>query len=263
MRPTVSELLAPRHLAAGLAAAAAALSCLAPSALASHEQGGSLSARVGADGHLRGALTYIARAGCTSSGGPWTSSVQVAPPAGMAKTVTTTGTIAACDAAGTATRTGTFDVDLEAEFPGAGAGQYTVTFGSCCRVSGIANVSSTSTALEARVRRVIGAATSTPELRSRVATGVAKGYTYAQSLNGVDPVEGGAIAYSSLLVAPDFDVIDLGTAPSRSRPRGPPRSPTTRTTSTRCAPRTRRATTPSATSCSTSPPTTCRRASMG
>src|SRR4051794_38834253 len=74
-----------------LAAITTALACLAGAspALASHEQGGSLSATVTADGHLTGTLNYLTRGSCTPGTATGQYPLTITGPFGATATVDT------------------------------------------------------------------------------------------------------------------------------------------------------------------------------
>jgi outer membrane protein OmpA-like peptidoglycan-associated protein len=191
-----------------------ALSCMpglltfAAPASASHLKGGSVSAAIGANGHLTGEaeLIYSNGAACPSSpaGLP---PVQVAGPAGFSASPAFTSVVMAACLPSTKTARGAFDVDLSS----APDGTYTVTFSSCCRVTPIANVSgggSGSTSYKATIHKSGATVTGTPTLMSNVALGVSTHAAYEQNLNAVSP-DGSALTYTLLQSAtpaqPDYD----------------------------------------------------------
>lgn len=182
-------------------------------ALAGHQKGGSIDARITADGRLTGRLTYMYSGGCTV-GDETSRSVSVVGPDSTVQSVTASGTMTRCLGDALAVATTTFDADLNALFGADGSapdGDYVVYFSSCCRIEGIVNFAGEDTYFEARVRKSGSTPAASPQMNSDVATGIAKGYEYRQSLNASDP-DGGTLAYTSLAGTqngPTSDVIDL------------------------------------------------------
>jgi outer membrane protein OmpA-like peptidoglycan-associated protein len=196
-----------------LLACTAGLLTFAAPASASHLKGGSISAGIGANGHLTGQveLIYSSLSVCPAAPAALPS-VQVSGPAGFSATPAVTGVVMATCLPSTKTARGAFDVDLSS----AADGTYTVTFTSCCRVTPIANVgggASDSTSYTATIHKAGSTVTATPSLTSNVALGVSTHAAYAQNLNATS-AGGGVLTYTLLQSAtpaqPDYDA----TAPS-------------------------------------------------
>jgi outer membrane protein OmpA-like peptidoglycan-associated protein len=191
-----------------------ALSCMAglltfaAPASASHLKGGSVSATIGANGHLTGQVELIYSNGAACPAAPaGLPALQVAGPAGFSATPAVTGVVMAACLPSTKTARGVYDVDLSS----AADGTYTVTFTSCCRVTPIANVgggASDSTSYTATIHKAGSTVTATPSLVSNVALGVSTHAAYEQNLNATSP-GGGALTYTLLQSAtpaqPDYD----------------------------------------------------------
>jgi outer membrane protein OmpA-like peptidoglycan-associated protein len=199
-------------LFAGLLALAGAVPAVAA---ASHEQGGYITTDVTANGHLRGTVAYLTKGSCTVGTSTSIPGVTVTNPLASSVGVPVTGAHYTRCLPGSTTREGTFDIDIATEFGGiAPDGDYTVTFASCCRVSGIQNKVAADTQFEAKVHKTLGQASSAPVLASNVSTWIAKGYAYDQFLNASDP-DGGALTYSSRagqVDGPDSDVVTYSSA---------------------------------------------------
>ncbi|MBJ7471628.1 MAG: OmpA family protein [Solirubrobacteraceae bacterium] len=196
-----------------------ALSAAAP-ASASHLQGGFFTASVTDTGRLQGTVTYLEINACPSGVGSQTNiPITLRSPGGQTVSKNVPATATRC--VGGATYTGSFDYPLDTTTFSAGApdGNYTLTWSSCCRISGIVNLAnsgSASVTFAARVRKETGVATGAPNLGSDVATGIGIGQLYSQNLNASDPddVLGiGTLTYQALTgsgeVAPDSNVISI------------------------------------------------------
>lgn len=205
----------PSSLRSSLALCVVGLLLLAAPASASHIKGGSVSAAIGADGHLTGhvELIYRSAGACPAAAGQLVGgNVQVAGPAGFSvagplANVTTTACLPS-----TKTEGGDYDVDLSA----AADGTYTITYSNCCRVTPIANVAggaAGNTSFTATIHKAGASVTATPSLTSNVALGVSTHAAYEQNLNASSP-GGGALTYlllqSTTPAQPDYDA----TAPS-------------------------------------------------
>jgi outer membrane protein OmpA-like peptidoglycan-associated protein len=185
---------------------------LPATASASHEQGGFLTTKVTKDNRLQGTLTYLTVGSCTVGTATGALAVTITHPLGTTAVVSTKpGKYTRC-IPNSRTITAEIDVDLATAFNGVVPdGAYLTTFSTCCRVGGIVNVSTTDTTFRSQARKTPGGGSSSPVLASSVATGVAKGYDYAQDLNASDP-DGGSVAYSSRAAqgdGPAYDVISF------------------------------------------------------
>jgi outer membrane protein OmpA-like peptidoglycan-associated protein len=180
-------------------------------AFATHEQGGSIHAKITANGHLVGAVKYITSGSCVVGTATGQYPISVKSPAGTTNALNTdTATYTTCRP-GSTTQTAPFDIDLDSAFNGvAPDGVYQVTFSSCCRISGSRNITSTATSFAAQVRRITGRQTHTPVINSNVSTGIAVGYEYNQNLNASDP-DGGTLTYQSRAGQPDGPNTDIVT----------------------------------------------------
>jgi outer membrane protein OmpA-like peptidoglycan-associated protein len=200
-------------------AAAISIAALAPAvASASHEQGGFLTAKVTSDGRLQGTLNYLTVGSCNVGTTTGAYPVTVKSPLGTTAVVNTLPAKYTRCIPNSTTQTAQIDADLSTAFNGVVPdGTYQVTFSTCCRVSGIKNVSQTDTSFRAQARKTASGGSSSPLFGSSVSTGIAKGYDYVQDLNASDP-DGGTVAYSSRVgqsELPGTDVITLGTTTGR------------------------------------------------
>jgi outer membrane protein OmpA-like peptidoglycan-associated protein len=182
------------HVLAGIrravliaSAAVVLLSLTSASAEASHQMGGFLDLRVTQNDRLSGTLNYSERGSCTAVGGSAPSqSITLTNPNNQQATIQVQMTYSQCLANQTVAQ-GSFDAGIAGTFGSVVDGTYRARFNSCCRISGIQNVAGTSTTFEAKATRGAGGGTGSPQLRSNVATGIAKNHEYRQNLNASDP----------------------------------------------------------------------------
>lgn len=208
-----------RAVCASALTAAALLGGASP-ALASHLQGGSITATVTDTGRLQGSVTYAETYACTLGAAKSIPVVVTAPTAATAN-ASVAGTATRC-LPGSSTYSGTFDIPLDTTTFSGGApdGVYTIYATSSARIGGIQNLSpSGAVEYTAQVRKTSALATGSPKFNSNVANGIAIGKEYKQNLNAVDP-DGGAVTYATLLKpadanAPDTDIITLDQATGR------------------------------------------------
>jgi outer membrane protein OmpA-like peptidoglycan-associated protein len=203
-------------LKSSLALCVMGLLLLAAPASASHLKGGSVSAAIGANGHLTGQVELIYRAAgaCPAAAGQLVGgSVQVSGPAGFSAAGPITNVAMTACLPSTKTEGGDYDVDLSA----AADGTYTVTYSNCCRVTPIANVAggaAGNTSFTATIQKSGSTVTATPSLTSNVALGVSTHAAYDQNLNATSP-GGGPLTYLLLQSAtpaqPDYDATAPGT----------------------------------------------------
>ncbi len=183
------------------------LVCAAP-APASHIKGGSVTAAIGADQHLTGHVEFIYRAAGACPAAPSQivgASVQVTGPAGFSANPSLTNAVMSACLPSTKTESGDFDLDLSAAPDGA----YTITYGNCCRVTPIANVSggsAGSTAYSARIIKAGATVTATPAMNSNVSLGISTHAAYDQNLNATGSLPLGYLLLQSLASGqPDYD----------------------------------------------------------
>jgi outer membrane protein OmpA-like peptidoglycan-associated protein len=196
-------------------ACTAGLLTFAAPASASHLKGGSISAGLGANGHLTGQVELIYSSGGACPAAPNqlpSGTVAVSGPSGFSATAPITGVVTAACLPSTKTERGAFDLDLSS----AADGTYTVNFTRCCRVTPIANVSggaSDSTSYTATIHKAGSTVTATPSLTSNVGLGVSTHAAYSQNLNATS-AGGGVLTYTLLQSAtpaqPDYDATAPG-----------------------------------------------------
>lgn len=199
----------------------AALLAGAAPASAQHLQGGFFTAKVTANGHLQGTISYLEVYACpTGLGDQKALTITLTSPGGqtVSKTV---DTVATRCLSGGSTYEGSFDYPLDTStFPaGAPDGDYTLQWTAGNRIYNIVNLASSGTKsvrFRAKVRKVTGVATSAPFLGSDIATGIGIGDLYSQNLNASDPDDvlgNGTLTYEALTgdpdLAPDTNVIDV------------------------------------------------------
>ena len=206
------------RLAASAAVVLTAALAFAAPASASHLQGGFFTANVTATGRLQGTLTWLTRNACpqgvgTQSSVPWTLTAPTSEQAPITTTVTATRCLT-----NASTYVGSFDIPLDTSTFAGGApdGNYELSYRQGNRVSGVVNLTNSSSGyvrFAAQVHKTSLQATGAPNLGSIVATGVGIGSAYSQNLNASDP-DGGALNYATLLKpadadAPDYDVVNV------------------------------------------------------
>lgn len=192
-----------------------ALSLLAVPAMASasHQMGGSLSASATAGGHLTGELVYMEKYPCTVDpvNVGTNEYLTLTAPDGVTTTYVSVDLYCTYSTTASGTYSGNYDIDIAAAFGGnyPGDGFYKVTFASCCRISGILNMTGQDTSYSAGANVTASQTTNGPAINSNVATGIAKGSRYLQSLNatGTKP-----LVYTSLVGSaegPTYDVVTI------------------------------------------------------
>jgi hypothetical protein len=179
----------------------------APTAQASHLQGGSFKAAITADGRLTGTLTYLERIACASGLGTTRAipGVSVTNPNGETVQLNVSGSATACRPS-EAVYEASLDLTLGALgfTTGAPDGIWRISYRNGNRVGGIVNFANSNSgyvALVAQIRKVTGQATSAPVLGSNAATGISVVRQDPVSLNAVDP-DGGTLTYRTALKVP-------------------------------------------------------------
>jgi hypothetical protein len=202
----------PRFL---LAPAGALLlsAALAPAALASHQQGGTISGvTIGADGHLTGQVSYVEQnSGNCVVGNPSALPATVTFPDSTTEAVSVP--IAATNCLPSSSNyQGALDIDLPSVGgASATAGAYGVEVNTCCVIGGIVNFNG-STVFGARLTWDGATVARGPVFASLPAPGIPIGHDYSQNLNASSP-SGGPLSYTSLAGQPNSpatDIITLG-----------------------------------------------------
>jgi hypothetical protein len=194
-----------RRLALSALATTGLVAAAAPTANASHLQGGFFTAKITAAGHLAGNMTYLERNPCSNGVGSQRSiGVTVTNPNGETASATINGAATVCRT-DEAVYELPYDIDLSSSSFSSGTpdGNYRIAWASSARVGGIVNAGTSSGAvrLTAQVRKVTGQETSAPILGSNAATGISVVRQDPQNLNASDP-DGGTLTYQTALVSP-------------------------------------------------------------
>jgi hypothetical protein len=198
-----------RTIAGAALASAGLLAAVAPAAQASHLQGGFFTAKITADNHFKGTMTYLERIACGSGGVGSQKAIgggSITSPTGETLLETFAGVATVCRTS-EAVYEATFDFDLNGTLTfqnGTPDGDYLVSWRNGNRVAGIANYPNSNSAyvkLTAQVHKVTGQTTSAPVLGSNAATGISVVRQDPQNLNAADP-DGGPLTYQTALYNP-------------------------------------------------------------